>query len=65
MMPTNNDNAAARNFRTPTALAKGTARNQTDQSAFQDLKNERTERQLKTERLRRLRIAAETEDQSS
>jgi len=64
-MPTNNDNAEPRNFRAPTALSKGTARHQTDQSAFLDLENERTERQLKTDRLRRLRMAAENEKRSA
>ncbi|MEO1657842.1 MAG: hypothetical protein AAFR65_08980 [Pseudomonadota bacterium] len=55
-------NRPLRSFAAPRVRSRGTLRGIDEADAFKDLEVERYERQLKTERLRKLRIAAGEEE---
>ncbi|MEM0930721.1 MAG: hypothetical protein AAGI89_15655 [Pseudomonadota bacterium] len=56
-MSVDNTNRPLRSFTAPKVRSRGTLRGSDDADAFKDLEAERYERQLKTERLRKLRMA--------
>lgn len=57
-MPADETNKTQRSFAAPKVRSRGALRGIDDADAFKDLQVERYERQLKTERLRKLRIEA-------
>jgi len=57
-MSADETNKTQRSFAAPKVRSRGALRGIDDADAFKDLQVERDERQLKTERLRKLRIAA-------